>query len=171
MEPIDGLFNTVNEAAALTLDLSSLEGQHTLYFQATDTDGYAGPVSAAFVEFEYKEEELSPHLNETDFNGTAAGYLPGMSNSTADEEYGDEPVEVGVPGIVLQAEFSVTVSSESSENGRDSIEATAREGYVGKALGTDDGEAIEVFLESSGRITVVGPFTTSFAAVMVWLIV
>ena len=58
MEPVGEFFYSVKEVAVLTLDLSYLEGRHTLYFQATDRDGFAGPVSSVFFEGLDMNEDL-----------------------------------------------------------------------------------------------------------------
>ena len=43
-------FNSGDETVQLEIDLSILEaGRHTLYVQATDSDGYKGPVSSLFI--------------------------------------------------------------------------------------------------------------------------
>lgn len=50
MEPMDGVFDSTEELATYSLDISSWKGRHVVYFQATDTDGNTGPVSAVYVD-------------------------------------------------------------------------------------------------------------------------
>lgn len=51
MKPSDGLFNSVSEVAELEIDLSKFSiGRHTLYFQATDSDGFIGPITSRYFE-------------------------------------------------------------------------------------------------------------------------
>jgi carboxypeptidase T len=56
MEAADGTFDTDTEVATLMWDVSGLKaGKKTLYFEAEDTDGFKGPVSAMFVMIESSE--------------------------------------------------------------------------------------------------------------------
>ena len=50
MDALDGAFNSAEEVATYWLDTSSWQGKHVLYFQATDSDGNVGPVSALYVD-------------------------------------------------------------------------------------------------------------------------
>ncbi|CAB9517442.1 Mast cell carboxypeptidase A [Seminavis robusta] len=51
MDAQDGSFDEEDEVATYSLDTSELMvGRHVLYFQATDSEGYAGPVAAVFLD-------------------------------------------------------------------------------------------------------------------------
>jgi len=51
-------FNSGEEDVHLTIDQSSMDaGRHTLYIQATDSDGYKGPVHSMFVEIPQRQRE------------------------------------------------------------------------------------------------------------------
>jgi carboxypeptidase T len=58
MEAADGAFDTDTEVATMMWDVSGLEaGKKTLYFEAEDTDGFKGPVSAVYVTIGSSESE------------------------------------------------------------------------------------------------------------------
>lgn len=51
LKPVDGAYNSPSETASSTIDLSALAvGRHVLHIQATDSDGYAGPVTSRYFE-------------------------------------------------------------------------------------------------------------------------
>mmetsp|Transcript_24789 Transcript_24789/g.44557 ORF Transcript_24789/g.44557 Transcript_24789/m.44557 type:complete len:593 (+) Transcript_24789:138-1916(+) len=55
-------FNSGDETVELAIDATSLSlspGRHTVYVQATDSDGYRGPVSSEFVEVSQRQRESS----------------------------------------------------------------------------------------------------------------
>ena len=135
MEPVGELFYSVKEVAVLTLDLSYLEGRHTLYFQATDRDGFAGPVSSVFVEFQRKENKESL-FNATGFNITI-GNMTGadvLGNVTSQKAtnfsiIGDRSnelvdAEAEPPGAISQTQFSVDIAFESSRGSKSKTSTT-----------------------------------------------